>query len=424
MRYLVFECFDHELASDERREYILDGFYAFQDYAALHWVDHLQSLLSNEQLHLEGLASATDEYTAIYGERNIEQGMDLQYSLPHQEPTPVGDFPETISLLIGETRTRRARGEGIDTFGALGHIISNVRIAIEELASTMSSDSDTKKEMETYYGRNWYKCPKHPCFYFHEGFPSARLRDGHVQKHERPFCCIENGCPWIQIGFSSEKELKKHMSITHPDPGALSWKFCRVKEKPQSRVFQCTLCPKHFTRQYGLRDHLRTHTDERPFVCTVCGKAFARQKDRMRHEILHSGEKKFVCNGVLGTGDSWGCTRRFARAEALGKHLRSGAGRVCIAPLLEEEGLAKRQRCSDQRTHDGDAASQRSSSATSNGAFAVPEALLQQYPALQTTKWEQHGQENVRGPSDALNRQETWEGAHDVSMDWTQSQDL
>ena len=42
-------------------------------------------------------------------------------------------------------------------------------------------------------------------------------------------------------------------------------------------TFQCSLCPKRFTRAYNLRSHLRTHTDDRPFVCSICGKTFARQ---------------------------------------------------------------------------------------------------------------------------------------------------
>jgi uncharacterized Zn-finger protein len=83
----------------------------------------------------------------------------------------------------------------------------------------------------------------------------------------------------------------------------------RVQKHPAT--FQCTLCPKRFTRAYNLRSHLRTHTDERPFVCTVCGKAFARQHDRKRHEGLHSGEKKFVCKGELKQGGHWGCKYTF-----------------------------------------------------------------------------------------------------------------
>ena len=139
----------------------------------------------------------------------------------------------------------------------------------------------------------------------------------------------------------------------------------RVQKHPAT--FQCTLCPKKFTRAYNLRSHLRTHTDERPFVCTVCGKAFARQHDRKRHEGLHSGEKKFVCRGELSSisGQIWGCGRRFTRADALGRHFRSEAGRICIKPLLEEE------------------AERRSEGNESN----FPAALLAQYPALANIDW-------------------------------------
>lgn len=102
-------------------------------------------------------------------------------------------------------------------------------------------------------------------------------------------------------------------------------------------MFCCDQCDKKFTRAYNLRSHMRTHTDERPFLCTVCGKAFARLHDRKRHEDLHSGEKRYACSGKLSDDASrWGCGRRFARADALGRHFRTEAGKGCIRPLAED----------------------------------------------------------------------------------------
>ncbi|RYP53302.1 hypothetical protein DL768_001659 [Monosporascus sp. mg162] len=167
----------------------------------------------------------------------------------------------------------------------------------------------------------------------------------------------------------------------------------RVQKHPAT--FQCTLCPKRFTRAYNLRSHLRTHTDERPFVCTVCGKAFARQHDRKRHESLHSGEKKFVCKGDLKAGGQWGCGRRFARADALGRHFRSEAGRICIKPLLDEEMIERQRAWQEQRMQNmAQNMAQQQAVMDPNvypgmnpGSYALPAALLAQYPALAQMNW-------------------------------------
>ncbi|KAF9876427.1 hypothetical protein CkaCkLH20_05835 [Colletotrichum karsti] len=168
----------------------------------------------------------------------------------------------------------------------------------------------------------------------------------------------------------------------------------RVQKHPAT--FQCTLCPKRFTRAYNLRSHLRTHTDERPFVCTVCGKAFARQHDRKRHEGLHSGEKKFVCKGDLKAGGQWGCGRRFARADALGRHFRSEAGRICIKPLLDEEMLDRQRAWQEQRMQQQNMQNMAAQGAMgmepgypmdASGQYMLPAALLAQYPALAQMNW-------------------------------------
>lgn len=135
-------------------------------------------------------------------------------------------------------------------------------------------------------------------------------------------------------------------------------------------------------------------------MCTVCGKAFARQHDRKRHEGLHSGEKKFVCKGELShsPGQTWGCGRRFARADALGRHFRSEAGRVCIKPLLDEEAADRAQKAMmEQQQQHAHLQAQNMLQPVpptmmvpgmdGSTGFALPAALLAQYPALQNIDW-------------------------------------
>ncbi|KAL1304837.1 hypothetical protein AAFC00_003763 [Neodothiora populina] len=194
---------------------------------------------------------------------------------------------------------------------------------------------------------------------------------------------------------ASSAPRKYYLDLANPErAGENGHDPKRVQKHPAN--FACTLCDKRFTRAYNLRSHLRTHTDERPFVCTICGKAFARQHDRKRHEGLHSGEKKFVCKGALSTGEQWGCGRRFARADALGRHFRSEAGRICIRPLLDEEA-AERQRQWQQEQ----AQHQQQQMQNEQAGFAVtpmtmqqpqfhpllPAALLQTYPELASFDW-------------------------------------
>jgi hypothetical protein len=96
---------------------------------------------------------------------------------------------------------------------------------------------------------------------------------------------------------------------------------------PTKFKHECDTCGERFTRSTTLREHSRTHTNERPFPCSKCSKTFARKKDKIRHEKLHLGEKTFYCRLE-------GCGRCFTREDGLVAHLRTERGWKCLQGFM------------------------------------------------------------------------------------------
>jgi hypothetical protein len=291
LQYMLFDCFDSNLSEDEVKEYTYRGYYAFQDYAILHWVDHLEAsipyLLENSMESSDDVGSAINDFCDAFG--SAEAGRDyisqeLRDRCQHLE---MADYFENLLLLISYTRKIRAKEETIVGLGELGDVISRNRSILEGLRSSGTLEANAKSNLEQCYGQYWHKCPRHACYFFHEGFLDSTRRDNHVSRHEKPFFCTEASCPRIHLGFITEKELKKHMNINHPDPAAL---FPKIK-KPAAK-HACDICSKDFTRAHNLKAHKRTHANERPFGCSLCDRAFVRKQDRERHERLHTTKNR------------------------------------------------------------------------------------------------------------------------------------
>jgi len=296
LRYLIFDCFDIQISDENILKYLKQGYYAFQDYAVLHWVDHLDALiqfLQSDDLEIcNEIGPAISDFYSMYGENAgseaipdalVERCQDIKDS----------DYVESLMMLLNYSRKTRSAEDGITALGQLGTVVQRVRSTLENLFSSGEVAAGQDKKMNGYYGPNWYKCPRHACFLFHEGFADAERRDKHLERHEKPFCCTELSCPRIHLGFSTEKELKKHMSMTHPDPATFAWKFPKIA-KPVPK-HSCTICSKEFTRSSTLRIHLKTHANERAFKCRTCDKSFVRKHDCTRHEEkLHGGERQQI----------------------------------------------------------------------------------------------------------------------------------
>jgi hypothetical protein len=297
MRYLTFECFDATITEDAMRKCLTEGYYAFLDYASLHWNHHLETALRSlgpdEVCHSHDLGIAINDFFEMYGPEPMESSDDFKEYIQNFKEIESAEYYEPLMSLLYHTKKSRLAEEKLEALGSLGVIMARVRAMLEDLHDSTNSQvvqisrPAPQQDFKDFYGDNWYKCSRHACYYFHEGFANKPSLLQHTNRHEKPFCCTEIGCTRMYIGWASQKELKKHTAQYHPDPESFAWKFPHVK-KPPSMV-QCNLCPKRFTRANNLKTHqLREHGEERPFVCTTCGKGFVRKYECDRHASKHA----------------------------------------------------------------------------------------------------------------------------------------
>ncbi|XP_049767996.1 zinc finger protein 691-like [Schistocerca cancellata] len=77
----------------------------------------------------------------------------------------------------------------------------------------------------------------------------------------------------------------------------------------------CVYCGKLYSRKYGLKIHIRTHTGYKPLKCKVCLRAFGDPSNLNKHVRLHAeGQTPYRCDL---------CGKVLVRRRDLERHLKS-----------------------------------------------------------------------------------------------------
>ena len=134
----------------------------------------------------------------------------------------------------------------------------------------------------------------HVCSFCAKHFSSLASLTSHEQRYHfdpetmTPNVLIGFSCPSCDGIFKSKSTLRDHEIRNHGRKG---------------QIFKCEFegCVKDFTNPALLRNHIRTHTDERPFSCTYCNCSFKAKFHMENHSKRHTKTegRSFKSNSIL-----------------------------------------------------------------------------------------------------------------------------
>ena len=202
----------------------------------------------------------------------------------------------------------------------------------EERRNIPCNSVDCSRKFSTYTELRTHKdsehSTKHKCNICEKIWNSQHELRKHMRRHsiEKNYICITCG-----KGFKSEPTLKHHILGIH-EGFLTSCDLCgqsfaspsgltnhKRNKHGTKQVTICTECLKTFGNKYILKEHMKTHTDERNIECRQegCDKKFKTHEVRKRHEDMHNDVKENQCEL---------CPKLFRKKFQLALHMKRHNG--------------------------------------------------------------------------------------------------
>ena len=90
-----------------------------------------------------------------------------------------------------------------------------------------------------------------------------------------------------------------------------------ITKEPKTHI--CIFCGKLYTRKYGLKIHLRTHTGHKPLKCKFCERPFSDPSNLNKHIRLHSQQNIGLISSPYKCNH---CSKILVRRRDLERHLK------------------------------------------------------------------------------------------------------